>query len=125
VTLTIDAGRVRRLIAGAERVEAVTRGLGGDGADPGRWVAAVAMYVESPTRQAFLRELATFDAAERRELVALMWLGRGDRGETAADWPALLAEARRVSPDGDVLLLVGRNLLSRYLAAGLDALAAG
>jgi hypothetical protein len=123
VTLTIAEARIRRLIAGAERVEAVTRALAADSNDAGRWVAAVSMYVESPTRQALLREMDGFTAAERCELVALMWLGRDDAGETAADWPALNAEARRVSPDGDVLLLVGRNLLSRYLAAGLDKLA--
>lgn len=125
--LALAPARVRRLIAAAERVEALTRGLARttDQEDAGRWVSALSMYYESPTRQAFLRELDTFAPDERIELVALMWLGRGDGRETAADWDGLVAEARRVSPGGDVLLLVGRNRLSRYLAAGLSKLGLG
>lgn len=122
--LAIGPDRIRRLIEAARRVEAMTEAIDAstDRDDAGRWLAALSMYYESPTRRAFLAEVERFTPAERCELVALMWLGRADHGETAADWDALRAEARRVSPAGELLLLAGRNALSRFLADGLARL---
>ncbi|MBM3487486.1 MAG: DUF3775 domain-containing protein [Alphaproteobacteria bacterium] len=126
--LGIARARVRRLIEAARRVEAMTEAIAAttdattDRDDAGRWLAALAMYYESPTRRALLVEVERFTPDECCVLVALMWLGRADRGETAADWDALLAEAQRVSPDGDLLLLAGQNRLSRFLEDGLARL---
>jgi len=112
----IPVEKARAMIGHAARLERVAEGLGnGDG-------AALRMYFESPTRRALMHFVEALSPAERRALVALMWLGRGDDGETGRDWAALLAEAGRVSPNGDVLGLVGRNELSNYLEAGLEKL---
>lgn len=119
MTLTISTDKLSYLIGCAERLEAVSETLADALDRDGRRTTALGMYFESPTRHALVNFVDALRPAERRELLALMWLGRGDNGETAEDWPALKDEARRTSPNGDVLGLVGRNLLSNYLKSGL------
>ncbi len=119
MTLAISTGKLRFLIGCAERLEAVSETLAEALDRDGGRTTALEMYFESPTRRALMNFVDGLRPAERRDLLALMWLGRGDNGETADDWPALRDEARRTSPDGDVLGLVGRNLLSNYLKSGL------
>jgi hypothetical protein len=54
------------------------------------------------------------------ELVALMWLGRGDG--SAEEFGALVEQARRSRVTRTSKYLLGEPLLADYLEAGLDAL---
>lgn len=67
-------------------------------------------------------ELVSFIAAlgeeERTDLVALVWLGRGDG--TLDDWTCLRDEVREQPGDRTVACLLGEPLLSDHLEEGLS-----
>lgn len=69
------------------------------------------------------REIAGFvralDADEQIDLVALIWLGRGDG--TIDDWDDLRAEAVRAHNNRTAAYLLGEPLLGDFLAEGLAA----
>jgi hypothetical protein len=70
-----------------------------------------------------LRELiADLNEDETAELIALMWLGRGDfeRGE----WKAAVEEARQRDRRKAATYLLGMPLLAEWLEDGLEALGA-
>jgi hypothetical protein len=62
---------------------------------------------------------------ERLELMALMWLGRGDSGEKASDWEMLVKHARGMGDEEDTPYICSKAPLARYLRDGLKRLAAG
>lgn len=65
-------------------------------------------------------EIRGLSDRQQAELVALLWLGRGD-GEPE-EWPRLLERARReVGAPADTYLL-GQPLLAEYWADGMDRL---
>ena len=68
-------------------------------------------------------ELRTFidelDEDEQIDLVALVWLGRGD-GE-ASDWESLRAEAAEAHNDRTADYLMGMPILGDYLEEGMNA----
>lgn len=72
------------------------------------------------TREEIVELIQGLDPDEQNELVALMWLGRGDA--TAAEWDNLvkLAEEREETPDENYLL--NHPLLAEYWADGLEKL---
>jgi len=57
---------------------------------------------------------------EREELLALMWLGRGDYD--AASWPEALRQARETRTSTEAGYLLGTPLLADYLEEGVSAL---
>ena len=57
---------------------------------------------------------------EREELLALMWLGRGDYD--AASWPEALRQARDTRTATETDYLLGTPLLADYLEEGAAAL---
>ncbi|CAK8719196.1 hypothetical protein KKHLCK_08365 [Candidatus Electrothrix laxa] len=60
---------------------------------------------------------------ERYELVALVWLGRGDAGEVASDWESLVKDASSYTEDNTVGYLYGKLiLLPQYLEDGVEKL---
>lgn len=67
-------------------------------------------------------ELATFidglSEDEQIDLVALVWLGRGDG--TLVDWPDLRAEAARAHNPHTAAYLLGQPLLPDHLEEGLS-----
>ena len=69
-------------------------------------------------------ELKTFinslNVDEQIDLVALLWLGRGD--SSADDWPEHRAEAARAHNEHSCEYLLGTPLLGDYLAEGLNRL---
>jgi hypothetical protein len=71
--------------------------------------------VVSEMRQ-FLRAL---DAEEYVNLLALMWLGRGDYA--IEEWDDAIAEAQSLSAERGPDYLIGTPLLSDYLEEGLTA----
>lgn len=66
--------------------------------------------------------LTNMTGALRTELVALMYLGRGDAGESIEHWDDLLGLGAEESDDVQVELLEGKAPLARYLRRGLDVL---
>jgi hypothetical protein len=75
---------------------------------------------ENPTRDELVGAIDSLNDAERIELLALTWLGRGDY--TKDEWRAALAEARRVHDKKETEYLVGTPLLADYLEEGLSQL---
>jgi hypothetical protein len=59
---------------------------------------------------------------ERAELVAVMWLGRGDGGETVEDWKGLVAKALEEKAYDDIEYIVNKQPLAKYLSDGLRKL---
>jgi hypothetical protein len=75
---------------------------------------------DNPTRQELAAALDALDDDQRIEVLALMWLGRGDfeRGE----WRDALAQAREIHNERETKYLIGTPLLADYLEEALDAL---
>lgn len=75
-------------------------------------------YADDPT----LEELRSFLRAqsddELKELLALVWIGRGDYG--ADEWPAVLGQVQDVREKHTVDYLIGTPLLAEYLEEGLS-----
>uniref|UniRef100_UPI003BAB0223 DUF3775 domain-containing protein n=1 Tax=Stappia sp. TaxID=1870903 RepID=UPI003BAB0223 len=68
-----------------------------------------------------LRELIDdLNVDEAAELVALLWVGRGDYD--AADFPQAVEDARERAVGSTAKYLTGMPLLADHLEAGLDAL---
>jgi hypothetical protein len=75
---------------------------------------------DNPTRDELIGAIASLNDQERIELLALTWFGRGDYGKD--EWPAALAEARRIHDKKEIEYLVGTPLLADYLEEGLSQL---
>lgn len=78
-----------------------------------------------PEHIALVERLKRLSHDELKELVALMWLGRGDAGERAEDWESLLEDASRELEHSPVAYVVEKMYLARYLRDGLEKLAIG
>ena len=57
---------------------------------------------------------------EQEELLALIWVGRGDF--TAAEWPDAMRQARQSRTASEADYLIGTPLLSDYLEEAVSAL---
>ena len=57
---------------------------------------------------------------ERQELLALMWLGRGDYD--AESWSEALQQARQTQSASETTYLLGTPLLGEYIEEGVSAL---
>ncbi|HWB50033.1 MAG TPA: DUF3775 domain-containing protein [Stellaceae bacterium] len=94
--------------------------------DPGsnpnddRDVAILEDTADNPTEQELAAALDSLDEDQRIEILALMWVGRGDFD--AAEWQQALAQARDTHSGAEADYLMGTPLLADYLEAGLDAL---
>ena len=75
------------------------------------------------TREALIEEIEGLEPDQRNELIALMWLGRGDADPE--EWESLmrLADEREETPDAAYLL--DHPLVADYWAEGLDRLGYG
>lgn len=71
-------------------------------------------------RQALFDLLTVMSPDERAELMALLWIGRGD--EPTSSWAATVQYARDHSDKGDVAYIMTKGPLPDYLAKGLEAL---
>lgn len=74
----------------------------------------------NPAHDELVSAIDTLNDDERIELLALAWLGRGDYGKE--EWPAALAEARRIHDQKETEYLLGTPLLADYLEEGLSQL---
>ena len=75
---------------------------------------------DNPTEQELRDAIDGLGPPERHELLALMWLGRGDYD--ADSWPDALREAAESTIANVTDYLVGTPLLADYLEEGVSAL---
>lgn len=75
---------------------------------------------DNPTAQELRDAIDGLNVDEREELLALMWLGRGDYD--AASWRDALRQARETRTAAETDYLLGTPLLADYLEQGVDAL---
>lgn len=75
---------------------------------------------DNPTEEELRDALDGLNVDERQELLALVWLGRGDFD--AESWPDALRQARDVMDETETDYFLGTPLLADYLQAGIDAL---
>jgi len=73
---------------------------------------------DNPVGQELIDAINSLNDAQRIELLALTWLGRGDY--TKNEWSAALAEARRIHDKKETGYLVGTPLLGDYLEEALS-----
>ncbi len=74
----------------------------------------------NPTEEELRDAIDGLNLDEREELLALMWLGRGDYD--AKSWREALRDARRTVTASETEYLLGTPLLADYLEAGADLL---
>ena len=75
---------------------------------------------DNPTAQELRDAIDGLNVDEREELLALMWLGRGDYD--AGSWPEVLQQARDALSSTETEYLLGTPLLGDYLEEGVEAL---
>lgn len=76
---------------------------------------------DNPSEQELRDAIDGLNVDEREELLALMWIGRGDFD--ARGWADAVQQAREIESKAERSnLLVGTPLLADYLEEGLDAL---
>ncbi len=75
---------------------------------------------DNPSEQELRDAIDGLNIDEREELLALVWLGRGDFD--AQGWPEAVRQARDSGNAGETDYLLGTPLLADYLEAGIDAL---
>jgi hypothetical protein len=102
--------------------EETSPGDGDSGSNPSddRDVAILEDTDDNPTQQELAAALDSLDDDQRVEILALMWVGRGDF--EVDQWRDALAQARDARTGSETEYLMGTPLLADYLEAGLDAL---
>lgn len=75
---------------------------------------------DNPTAQELRDALDGLNIDEREELLALLWLGRGDYD--AQSWGEALRQARDTRTTTETDYLLGTPLLGDYLEEGVEAL---
>ena len=75
---------------------------------------------DNPSEQELRDAIDGLNVDEREELLALMWIGRGDFD--AGGWADAVLQAREIGSEAEKNnLIVGTPLLADYLEEGLDA----
>jgi hypothetical protein len=82
-----------------------------------RAVEVLADYAGDPSYSQVEGAVAALNDDARVELLALMWLGRGDFG--IEEWSSALAQARDYETSSVTAYLMGHPLLADYLEEGL------
>ena len=75
---------------------------------------------DNPTEQELRDAIDGLGIPERQELLALMWLGRGDYD--AESWSEALQQARQTQSASETAYLLGTPLLADYIEEGVAAL---
>jgi hypothetical protein len=75
------------------------------------------------SREEVVEEIQGLDPEEQAELVALMWLGRGDA--EVDEWSALVAQAQERAETPTEEYLLGHPHVADHWAEGLDKLGLG
>ena len=77
-------------------------------------------YPDDPVEEELTNLINALNRDEQVDLVALVWLGRGDT--TDRDWSQVRAEALRAHNEHSAEYLLGTPLLADYLSEGLNRL---
>ena len=75
---------------------------------------------DNPTLQELRDAIEALNIDERDDLLALVWIGRGDF--TAAEWRDAVRQARQIADRRDADYLIGTPLLADYLEEAVAAL---
>jgi hypothetical protein len=121
--LKIPLEQLAYLVEKAREFDAETASAGGDsGSNPSddRDVGILEATDDNPTEEELAAALNVLDDEQRIEVLALMWLGRGDFDRD--QWREALAQARQVHDENETSYLIGTPLLADYLEIGLDLL---
>ena len=90
------------------------------GINVAKGISSMLEYLDSPELAALNKSLRALSAEARHELVAVMWLGRGDSGD---DFDALFDHVRESSDAGDIDYITEKApSLPVYLERGLAKL---
>jgi hypothetical protein len=92
---------------------------GSNAADDGG-ISILEEHDDDPTQAELVAFIEALDEDEQVDLVALLWLGRGD-GDLE-DWEDLRTQARDARNERTSAYLLGQPLLADHLADGLSAL---
>jgi hypothetical protein len=93
-----------------------------DGSNPSddKDVAILDDTADNPTGEELADAIDLLNDDQKAELLALMWIGRGDF--EASDWASAIAQARDSLDDRVAAYLIGTPLLGDYLEEALAAL---
>ena len=83
-------------------------------------VAILEATGDNPTGEELAAALDALDDDQRIEILAQMWVGRGDFDRD--EWRDALAQARQVHNENETSYLIGTPLLADYLENGADLL---
>jgi hypothetical protein len=120
-TLTVSSESVCFIIVKAREFDVqdvVTEPDPGSNATDDKVVSVLEAHGDDLTRKELVDFIAALSEEEQIDLVALMWLGRGDG--TLEDWTDLRDEAQDQHNDRTASYLLGEPLLSDYLEEGLS-----
>jgi hypothetical protein len=120
-TLTVSSESVCFIIIKAREFDAqdvVTEPDPGSNATDDKMASALEAHADDLTRKELTEFIAALSEEEQIDLVALMWLGRGDG--TLEDWSDLRGEAQEQHNNRTASYLLGEPLLSDYLEEGLS-----
>ena len=122
-TLTISPEKVCFIILKAREFDAkdeVTEPDPASNPSDDREAAVLEDHSDDPVVEEITSLINSLSEDEQIDLVALTWLGRDDY--SAADWPAVRAEAARAHNERTANYLLGTPLLADFLEEGLSML---
>ena len=120
-TLTISSESVCFIIVKAREFDAqdvVTDPDSGSNATDDNQASVLEAHSDDLTQKELVAFINALSEEEQADLVALLWLGRGDG--TLEDWDDLRDEAQRQHNNRTAAYLLGEPLLSDHLEEGLS-----
>jgi uncharacterized protein DUF3775 len=120
-TLTISSESVCFIIVKAREFDAqdvVTDPDSGSNAADDKMASVLEAHSDDLTQKELVAFINALSDEEQTDLVALLWLGRGDG--TLEDWDDLRDEAQRQHNERTAAYLLGEPLLSDHLEEGLS-----
>ena len=120
-TLTISSESVCFIIVKAREFDAqdvVTDPDSGSNAADDKMASVLEAHSDDLTQKEIVAFINALSDEEQADLVALLWLGRGDG--TMEDWDDLRDEAQRQHNNRTAAYLLGEPLLSDHLEEGLS-----
>jgi hypothetical protein len=125
-SLSLSPEQVCFIIVKAREFDAkdvVTDPDSGSNASDDGMISVLEDHGDDPVVQEISEFIGAMTEDEQVDLVALMWLGRGDG--TLEEWSDLRGEAHRVHNNRTAAYLLGAPLLSDYLEEGLSQFGLG
>lgn len=120
-TLTVSSESVCFIIVKAREFDAqdvVTDPDSGSNASDDKMTSVLEAHSDDLTQKELVAFINALSDEEQTDLVALLWLGRGDG--TVEDWDDLRDEAQRQHNERTAAYLLGEPLLSDHLEEGLS-----